>query len=100
MSPPVLHHFPQSPFAQKVRAILGYKRMSWYSVDLPMVMPKPDLTALTGGYRRTPVLQVGADVYCDSALIADVLDHPLDESVIARVRAGTGALTARFPVYG
>jgi glycine hydroxymethyltransferase len=33
-------------------------------------------------------------------LIADVLDHPSDEAVIARVRAATGALTARFPVYG
>jgi glutathione S-transferase len=37
-------------------------------------MPKPDLTALTGGYRRTPVLQIGADIYCDTALIADVLE--------------------------
>ena len=43
----VLHHFPQSPFAQKVRSILGYKRLSWHSVDIPMVMPKPELTALT-----------------------------------------------------
>ena len=32
-------------------------------------MPKPDLTPLTGGYRRIPVLQVGADVYCDTQLI-------------------------------
>ena len=37
-------------------------------------MPKPDLTALTGGYRRTPVMQIGADIYCDTALIADVLE--------------------------
>jgi glutathione S-transferase len=33
------------------------------------------LTALTGGYRRTPVLQIGADIYCDTALICDVLEH-------------------------
>ena len=31
--------------------------------------------ALTGGYRRTPVLQVGADIFCDTALICDVLEH-------------------------
>jgi glutathione S-transferase len=37
-------------------------------------MPKPDLTALTGGYRRTPVLQVGADIFCDTALIARRLE--------------------------
>ena len=41
-------------------------------------MPKPDLTALTGGYRKTPVLQVGADIYCDSQLIMRELErrHP------------------------
>lgn len=38
-------------------------------------MPKPDLTALTGGYRKTPVLQVGADIYCDTALIARRLEQ-------------------------
>ena len=39
-----------------------------------MLMPKPDLTALTGGYRRIPVLQIGADVYCDTASIARRLE--------------------------
>jgi glutathione S-transferase len=38
-------------------------------------MPKPDVEVLTGGYRKTPFLQIGADMYCDSALIADVLEH-------------------------
>ena len=32
-------------------------------------------------------------------LIADVLDAPADEAVIARVRDRVGELTARFPVY-
>jgi glutathione S-transferase len=63
-----------SPFAEKARLMLGYKRLEWAGVTIPMVMPKPDLTALTGGYRRTPVLQIGADVYCDTALIARVLE--------------------------
>jgi len=53
----ILHHYAVSPFAEKIRAILGYKRLAWRSVDIPPVMPKPDLTALTGGYRKTPVLQ-------------------------------------------
>jgi len=74
MNQPILHHYPTSPFAEKIRLILGYKKLAWQSVVIPMIMPKPDLTALTGGYRRTPVLQVGADIYCDTALIADVLD--------------------------
>ena len=69
----VLHHFDWSPYAEKVRVLLGIKGLAWRSVQIPMVMPKPDLTALTGGYRKTPVLQVGADIYCDTSLIADVL---------------------------
>jgi glutathione S-transferase len=69
------HHYPTSPFAEKVRAILGYKGMAWRSVMQPQIMPKPDLLALTGGYRRIPVLQIGNDVVCDTALICDVLEH-------------------------
>ena len=71
----ILHHYPTSPFAEKVRLMLGYKKLSWKSVMIPMIMPKPDLVALTGGYRKTPILQIGADIYCDTALIADVLEH-------------------------
>lgn len=71
----ILHHYPSSPFAEKIRAILGYKALPWRSVHIPQIMPKPDVVALTGGYRKTPILQIGADVYCDTALIADVLEH-------------------------
>ncbi|MES2818338.1 MAG: glutathione S-transferase family protein [Pseudomonadota bacterium] len=70
----ILHHYPTSPFAEKARLLLGFKQLSWRSVSIPAVMPKPDLTALTGGYRKTPVLQVGADIYCDTALIARRLE--------------------------
>jgi glutathione S-transferase len=74
----ILHHFEQSPFAEKVRLLLGLKQLAWRSVEIPRIMPKPDLTALTGGYRHTPVLQIGADVYCDTRLIAIELEarHP------------------------
>ncbi len=40
-----------------------------------MIMPKPDLMPLTGGYRKTPVLQIGADIYCDTRLIARELER-------------------------
>lgn len=68
------HHYRVSPFAEKVRAMFGYKGLAWYSVTQPMIMPKPDLTALTGGYRRIPVMQIGNQVICDTALMTDVLD--------------------------
>ncbi|TFV98679.1 glutathione S-transferase family protein [Oxalobacteraceae bacterium OM1] len=71
----ILHHYANSPFSEKIRLIFGYKQIAWKSVVIPAIMPKPNLTALTGGYRRTPVLQIGSDIYCDTALIADVLER-------------------------
>jgi glutathione S-transferase len=70
----ILHNYPTSPFAEKITLIMGFKGMHWTSALIPLVMPKPDVVALTGGYRKTPILQVGADIYCDSALIADVIE--------------------------
>ena len=74
MSELILHHYAMSPFSEKVRLIMGFKKLTWRSVLIPPVMPKPDVIALTGGYRKTPVLQIGADIYCDTALIARVLE--------------------------
>lgn len=75
MSDLILHHYGSSPFAEKTRLMMGLKGLAWRSVTVPMMLPKPDVMALTGGYRRTPFLQVGADIYCDTALIADVLEQ-------------------------
>src|SRR5882757_1143435 len=74
MKPLILHHYPMSPFAEKIRLIFGLKGLPWSSVHIPNIMPKPDLTALTGGYRKTPVMQIGADIYCDTSLIAEVIE--------------------------
>jgi glutathione S-transferase len=71
----ILHHYAMSPFSEKIRLIMGFKRLAWRAVEIPTVMPKPDVVALTGGYRKTPVLQIGADIYCDTALIARVLEE-------------------------
>ena len=71
----ILHHFLSSPFSEKARLILGYKKLAWKSVLVPSFSPKPDVVVLTGGYRKTPFLQIGAEIYCDTALIADVLEH-------------------------
>ncbi|MCA8926867.1 MAG: glutathione S-transferase family protein [Alphaproteobacteria bacterium] len=74
----ILHHYDFSNYAEKARLALGYKGLAWRSVIIPPVAPKPDLTPLTGGYRRTPVLQIGADIYCDTRLILRELErrHP------------------------
>ena len=70
----VLHHYETSPFAELVRAALGMKKLRWHSVIIPNMMPKPDLVELTGGYARTPVLQIDAEIYCDTAAILDALE--------------------------
>ncbi len=75
MSELILHQYLMSPFSQKVRKVLAYKDLAYREVEQPAWMPKPHLTPLTGGYRRIPVLQIGADVYCDSALIVRKLEE-------------------------
>ncbi len=93
---PILHHYPASPFAELVRAAFGLKGMAWQSVTVPNMMPKPGQTALTGGYGRTPVVQIGADIYCDTAAIIDALDalqpapsfYPQPLGALHRVVAG------------
>ncbi|RQP23707.1 glutathione S-transferase family protein [Piscinibacter terrae] len=70
----ILHHYANSPFSEKVRLVLGMKGIAWKSVTVPTMLPKPDVVALTGGYRRTPFMQIGADIYCDTALMCRVID--------------------------
>ena len=70
----LFHHYPQSPVSEKVRIAFGIKNLSWRSVVIPRIPPKPQLDKLTGGYRRTPVMQVGADVFCDSLCILQALE--------------------------
>src|SRR5262245_59470722 len=71
----ILHHYDFSSYSEKVRLVLGLKGLSWRSVDIPPVLPKPDYLPLTGGYRRAPALQIGADVFCDSTRIIEELER-------------------------
>jgi glutathione S-transferase len=68
-----------SPYAEKARKALGIKKLAWRSVTIPVIMPKPDLMPLTGGYRKTPVMQIGADIYCDTQLILRELERRFPE---------------------
>jgi glutathione S-transferase len=78
MSEIILHHYDTSPFSEKPRIMFGVKGLAWRSVIQPVIMPKPDLIPLTGGYRRIPVMQIGADIYCDSQVILAEIErrHP------------------------
>jgi glutathione S-transferase len=79
MSEIILHHYPASPVSEKVRVGLGIKRLAWRSVEIPRLPPKPDVMPLTGGYRRTPIMQIGADIYCDSQCILRELQRRFPE---------------------
>ena len=71
----ILWSYDASPFTQKALGLLALKGVEWSWVETPMLPPKDDLMELTGGYRGTPVLQIGADIYVDSQLIARELER-------------------------
>ena len=70
----ILHQYDMSPFSEKIRKIFGHKNAPWHAVTQSMWLPRPHLTPMTGAYRRIPVLQIGADLYCDTRLIARKID--------------------------
>ena len=78
----ILHHYDFSNYSEKVRLVLGLKGLTWRSVEIPPTLPKPDYIPLTGGYRRTPALQIGADVFCDTTRIIEELEHRFPEPTI------------------
>jgi glutathione S-transferase len=97
MSELILHHYATSPFSEKVRLVFGMKGLRWRSVTVPAIMPKPDVVALTGGYRRTPFMQIGADIYCDSALMCKVVDRIAPEPPLyPREVAGVAEIVAQW----
>ena len=91
----ILHHYDLSPFGEKIRLALGYKGLAWRSVEVPIWPPRPDTVPLTAGFRRTPVLQIGADIYCDTLLILRELDrrHP-EPTLYPDDQKGLGAIVS------
>ncbi|MEM6543380.1 MAG: glutathione S-transferase family protein [Pseudomonadota bacterium] len=77
----ILHHYENSPYAEKIRLMFGLTQSSWASLPSPAWPPRPNVDPLSGGYRRIPIAQIGADIFCDSTLIAreiaNLNDQPL-----------------------
>ena len=95
----ILHHYERSPFAEKVRLVLGAKGISWRSVIIPRWMPKPDLMPLTGGYRKTPVMQIGGDIYCDTRIILREIERRLAAPPWRRWRRAHRLLGRQRPLH-
>jgi glutathione S-transferase len=53
---------------------MGYKNAAWRSREIAPTPPRPGLATILGAFRRTPVLQIGADYVCDTRLILDVIE--------------------------
>jgi len=66
----ILHHYPFSPYSEKVRSMLAYANVDWFSSITKEMPPRPLMSKLAGGYARIPVAQIGADIFCDSNVIA------------------------------
>src|SRR5258706_2788334 len=99
-SPVILHHFEKSPFSEKIRVAFGIKKIAWTSVLISRIMPRPDLMPMTGGYRRTPTLQIGADIYCDTQVILRELEGRFPQPTLypagnAGIACGLGMWTDR-----
>ncbi|KAI7887865.1 thioredoxin-like protein [Mucor mucedo] len=75
----ILHWYPHSPFAQKVAWVLNYKKVEYKTVLIPMLEPRQKRRPLDGGYRKTPILQIGNHVYCDSKAIFLALEKLFPE---------------------
>ena len=91
----ILHNNVRSMFSEKVRRVLAYKGLDWTDVQVPGLPPNTHFVPLTGGYRRMPALQIGADVYCDSALIVQKLeDIAPDPTVFPPDCAGAARMIA------
>ena len=71
----ILHHYPMSPFSEKIRALFGYANLDWQSVRVPEMPPRKTLDPLTGGYRKIPVAQIGSDIFCDTRIICSEVAH-------------------------
>lgn len=93
---------PKHLTGKDAEALLGRAHITVNKNAIPNDPQKPFVTSgirigtpamTTRGFREPEAEQL-------ANLIADVLDAPNDETVIARVVAEVKALTARFPVYG
>jgi len=82
MSEIIIHHYPPSPVAEKIRTAMGFKDLSWQSVEQNRLPDRPELLAMTGGYRRIPVMQIGADIYCDTQCIFRELERRAPEPTL------------------
>lgn len=91
----ILHHYPLSPYSEKIRAMFGYTNLEWTSCITSEAPPRGQLNLLSGGYGRVPIAQVGADIFCDSSLIADEISELANKPQLSDRSLNPSALKQR-----
>ncbi|MFA8343159.1 MAG: glutathione S-transferase N-terminal domain-containing protein [Rhodothermaceae bacterium] len=82
----ILHHTSSSPYAQKIKLLLGYTETKWLSVIAPPGTPRPVQELLADGYsRRIPIMQIGADIFCDTDIITNELAEITEKRELGRI---------------
>jgi glutathione S-transferase len=72
-----LYQYPISPFSEKVRRVLTYKKLKWHPIDCHYE-DKTNLLAVTkGAWTRVPVLEWDGEVVYNSADIIKWLDRKM-----------------------
>ncbi|KAI7865860.1 hypothetical protein BDF14DRAFT_1820686 [Spinellus fusiger] len=92
----ILHMYTKSPLSRTIAWALNYKNISYETVSISMIEPRPLRRPLDGGYRKTPILQIDNHVYCDTKVILAELEKRYPEpSFYPKTRSGcpTTALT-------
>ena len=77
----VLFGYKSSAFTTKVRYALKIKQIPYTFITVPSMMPRPvlrDTFNLT--YRKIPVLALGRELYCDTSIVVEALEHYFPES--------------------
>jgi Glutathione S-transferase, N-terminal domain len=100
MNAPILHHYPGSPFAEKIRTILGFKKLAWRSVLIPIIMPKPDVVALTGGIALGETVNVMPIDTARDPVQGTLLTCTVDEIALQRTDPRAGTVVVHFPRFG
>ncbi|TKA34264.1 hypothetical protein B0A50_00244 [Salinomyces thailandicus] len=79
--PVVLFGYEASTFTLKIRLALKLKQIPYTFITVSSMMPRPrlrDTFNLT--YRKIPILLIGKELYCDTSLIVEALEHFFPES--------------------
>lgn len=63
--------------------MLGYAELEWRSAISPAMPPRPMVDPLAGGYRKIPVAQIGADIFCDTRVISSEVARLANQPLLA-----------------